>query len=419
MLLSRRSLFGRTSSSARVSKNRPASRSRLGVESLERRELLSATPLNWIAPSGSGPNAIVLQVSGGDLQVLDNGNLVADQAIASTSAVSLTAGSNTTNTFSITGTAAGVPTTITCQTLNDTVNVGLNGSVQGIRGALTITNPPSFTTIHVDDSADATSRTVAVGNGASGYGLIHGLAPADISFKYADTASVTVVTGTGGNTVNVLATVFTTNLIGHGRDTVNIGSNGSVQGIRGALTITNPPSYTTILVDDSVDATSRTVAVGNGASGYGLIHGLAPADIAFKYADTASVTVATGTQGSIVNVLATGVTTNLIGHGRDTVNIGSNGSVQGIQGSVNISNPPSFTSVCINDSADPSTRNATLGQATINGDSHWETLNGLAPAAINYYAFDVESVAMLLNGSTSLNVTNNGGVPTTVNGRPR
>src|SRR5262249_59976867 len=92
---------------------------------------------------------------------------------------------------------------------------------QAIAAALTITNPQNWTTINVDDSADATPRTVTVGNGAtSGFGVIHGLAPADINFKYADTAQVTVSTGTGGNTVNVRATAVTTNLIGHGGDTV-------------------------------------------------------------------------------------------------------------------------------------------------------------------------------------------------------
>src|SRR5262249_61954500 len=89
-----------------------------------------------------------------------------------------------------------------------TLNVGNNGSVQGILGPVTSTNPPYYTTINVDDSADPTPRTVTVGNGAtSGFGVIDGLAPADIRFKYADTAQVTISTGSGGNTVNVLAKI--------------------------------------------------------------------------------------------------------------------------------------------------------------------------------------------------------------------
>src|SRR5262249_33098053 len=190
------------------------------------------------------------------------------------------------------------------------------------------------------------------------------------------------------------------------------------QAIAAALTITNPQNWTTINVDDSADTTSRTVTVGNGAtSGFGVIHGLAPADINFKYADTAQVTIATGTGGNTVNVLATAVTTNLIGHGSDTVNIGNNGSVQGIWGALNITNPPSYTTINVDDSADPFAQNATLSQATINGDPHWEDLSGLAPAAINYYDYDVSSIAMLINSSSSVAVLDNGGIYTTVNGQ--
>jgi hypothetical protein len=162
------------------------------------------------------------------------------------------------------------------------------------------------------------------------------------------------------------------------------------------------------------------VTVGNGAtSGFGVIDGLAPADIFFKYFDTAQVTIATGTGGNTVNVLATGVTTNLIGNGGDTVNIGNNGSVQDILGTLNITNPPSYTTINVDDSADPFAQNATLSQATINGDPNWENLSGLAPAAINYYDYDVSSVAIWTNSSSGVDVQDDGGIYTTVNGQQR
>src|SRR5262249_34169519 len=192
------------------------------------------------------------------------------------------------------------------------------------------------------------------------------------------------------------------------------------QAIAAALTITNPQNWTTINVDDSADTTSRTVTVGNGAtSGFGVIHGLAPADINFKYADTAQVTISTGSGGNTVNVLATGVTTSLIGHGWDTVNIGNNGSVQGIWGTLNISNPPNYTTINVDDSADPFAQKATLGQVTINGDPGWEAISGLAPAVINYHDADVWSVAMLINSRSSVAIQDDGGIYTTVNGQQR
>jgi hypothetical protein len=231
----------------------------------------------------------------------------------------------------------------------------------------------------------------------------------DVEVNMQSSGTVTLEQTPSGVPVNV-----------HGTDTatLNVGNNGSVQGILGPVTSTNPPDYTTINVDDSADPTPHTVTVGNGAtSEFGVIHGLAPADINFKYADTAQVTISTGTGGNTVNVLATGVTTNLIGHGSDTVNIGNNGSVQGIWGTLNITNPPSYTTINVDDSADPFAQNATLSQATINGDPHWEDLSGLAPAAINYYDYDVSSVAILINSSSSVDVQDDGGIYTTVNGQ--
>jgi hypothetical protein len=101
-------------------------------------------------------------------------------------------------------------------------------------------------------------------------------------------------------------------------------------------------------------------------------------------------------------VLATGVASNLIDHGADTVNVGNSGSVQGILGALSISNPTAYSRINVDDSADTTARTATLNQSTINGSPYWETLGGLAPAAINYYDFDVWNVAVLTNSHTSL-----------------
>jgi hypothetical protein len=306
-------------------------------------------------------------------------------------------------------------TTITSSARN-TVNVsGL------LTNTLTITNPPSYTTLNVDDSADPSAGTWSMDNAATttGFGVIHGPGT-DIFFKDADTAQVTLSTGTGGNTVNVLATGVTTNLVGHGRDTANIGYNATLQGIYGTLNISNPPSYTTINVNDSADAYARSWSVGNAATpGFGVIQDPFGV-INYKYADTAQVTVWTGTGGNTVNVLAIADTTNLVGHGRDTVNIGNNGSLQGILGALNISNPPSYTTINVNDSADVG-QHGTLSQATLNGDANWETLSGLTPYSytrISYYDGDVSNIAIQLNSSSSLAVQSTGGVPTTVNGQP-
>jgi hypothetical protein len=129
-------------------------------------------------------------------------------------------------------------------------------------------------------------------SGGYNWGSITGLAPAAINYKYGDTHSVSLTTGTAADTVYVLATGVPTSIsTSGGSDVVNVGNAGSVQGIQGALSIQNPPSYTTINLSDWADSTVRTASLSTFASGgynWGSISGLAPAAINYKYYDTSS-----------------------------------------------------------------------------------------------------------------------------------
>ena len=160
--------------------------------------------------------------------------------------------------------------------------------------ALNVQNPPSHDTINVNDSADATARTVTLStftSGGSPWGSITGLVPAAINYKYADTSSVSATTGSGADTVNVRSTGVTTNLsTSGGLDVVNVGNAGSVQGILGALNVQNPPSHDTINVNDSADLAFRSVVI-NTVTPFNRIIGLAPAMIEYKAADASSVTI--------------------------------------------------------------------------------------------------------------------------------
>jgi Immunoglobulin I-set domain/Dockerin type I domain len=331
-------------------------------------------------------------------------------------AVSTGAGGATVNVL-----ATGVSTNLLGNANNTTVNVGDAGSVQNIHGDLTIENPPAHTAVNVDDSADGGNptvrlSTVTIDNDNDGdsdaFGQISGLAPALIRYEYNDTSSVTISTGTGVATVNVLATGVATSLQGNGflgdRTTVNVGDAGSVQNVRGNLTIENPSGFTHINVDDSADAgnptvTLSTVTIANDSDAFGQISGLAPALIRYEYADTSSVTVRTGTGIATINVLATGVTTNLVGNGtfsvHDTVNVGDAGSVQGIVGTLNIENPPSFDALTIDDSADTTGRTVALGSSTLSDGSPSGYVRGLAPADVNYEYADIASPITINGGS--------------------
>ena len=80
------------------------------------------------------------------------------------------------------------------------------GSVQGILGSLLIRNPPSFTTLNINDSADTVARTATLSTLTAGFGSITGLATGTISFAYADTSSpVNIRTAVGRVSWTVLA----------------------------------------------------------------------------------------------------------------------------------------------------------------------------------------------------------------------
>jgi hypothetical protein len=365
------------------------------------------------------------------------------------------------NTINILRNLSGIPISVMSQG-SDTVNIGHDGTVQDNLGDITIENPPRLTDIVVDDSADTTARTITLGTftpaGDTAFGSITGLAPATINYEFNDTNSLTIKTGnSGGNVVNVQATGTTTNVIGNAPfggpdDTVNVGNAGSVQSIFCTVNIENPPSFNDITVDDSADPNNPTVTLstlgtnptdseGDGDI-WGQISGLAPANINYEYRDTNSLTVKTGIGLVTVDVLATGpsVTTNLVattvtdGSGPTsdtTVNVGNAGSVQAIQGALNIENPVFFNDITVDDSVDtgnPTVTLSTLGANPTDSEGNsdvWGQISGLAPANINYEYGDTNSLTVttgtglvtadVLATGTTIKLMASAGAGTTVN----
>src|SRR5262249_7329708 len=212
------------------------------------------------------------------------------------------------------------------------VTAGTAGRLTDIVGAITISNLPNYTAVTVDDSADPSEATVtleAFTAGGADFGRVSLLGGAPIDYKAADTGPVTVHTGLGGATVNVLATRVNTNLVGHGANTtVNVGDAGRLTNILGEITVTNPLSFTAVNVDDSADPDPRTVTLDtvsvNGAD-HGRISFVGGVPILYKYADTANVRVGTGQNNDVVSVLGTGASQPVSLHtrpGNDTVRVG-------------------------------------------------------------------------------------------------
>jgi hypothetical protein len=168
------------------------------------------------------------------------------------------------------------------------------------------------------------------------------------------------------------------------------------------VSIQDPSSYTAINIDDSADPTPQdgrlTTFTPPGDTNWGELSNLAPALIDYKYADTLSLTLHTGS-GSTVDVPGTGVPTNLVGDGPTTVNVGDASEVQGVLGPLTITNPVDFTTLTVDDSADPTGRDATLNTFTDGSDSAFGRITGLAPASISYKQLDTSSPITINGGS--------------------
>jgi hypothetical protein len=279
-----------------------------------------------------------------------------------------------------------------------TVRIGFFGNSQFIGGPVNIENPPNYTTINIDDSADPSARTTTLGTytpaGDTPWGYISGLTPADIHYEYEDTSSLTIRTGTAsGNVIRVWEDGVPTNLISNATANVTIGDGlVGAQDILGTLSIENPPSYTTVWIDDTADPSARTTTLGTytpaGDTPWGYISGLVPADIDYEYADTASLTI-NGSQasGNVIRVWEDGVPTNLNSNAPATINVGDGlVGVQSILGTLNINNPLSPTALNVDDSADHASHpNVVLSSGS---------LTGLAPAAINFGSASVASLTL-------------------------
>jgi hypothetical protein len=194
------------------------------------------------------------------------------------------------------------------------------------------------------------------------------------------------------------------------------------------VTLQGSPSSNTINVNDGADWTARTVTLSTYGSRlypffhtWGSITGLAPAAIDYEYSSTSSVNITTsGYRQDTVNVLATGVPTNITNEEYDLVNVGSGGSVQGITGTLNLQawSPSSWgfllppNTINVNDSADTTARTVRLSTYS-SGGSNWGSITGLAPAAINY-KYSVTRSVHVTTGSSVDNIVNvlATGVPT-------
>ena len=287
---------------------------------------------------------------------------------------------------------------------NNEVDVGNSstGSARSIYGAVHIFNPCCNTVLNFHDWSDATGRTISYSQNS-----VSGLAPANIDWAEFDVTAVTLYAGTGADTVNVASSLAPLTIHGtNGSDVVNIGAAGSTREVA-AVAIDNSASFTHITLDDSADAFGRSVTLS--ATN---ITGIAQAPISWNAADISAIGLLMGTGADTLNVLSTQASVTIQGtDGHDTVTLGNGGSVQGIQGPVDVHNFLSRTALIINDSTDATGRTATYTKTGI---------TGLAPGAITWPQNDVNSVTLNMGvGQDTVKVysVNSGsGDPLTIHG---
>jgi hypothetical protein len=326
--------------------------------------------------------------------------------------------------FNVSGTQGAAETTIVCGVAPSTVNVmdttgvlNVAGSptvgkvnvmdqhsVQGIHGAVNVT---ATATLNVDDSADLKGHNVTLTAEA-----ITGLAPADITYDENSLVALNVETSRGVNQMHILSTPkpwlgvgsVPTTVTNHGHDTITVGQAHSLQNIRSDLKLVTTGFAPAVTLDDSADTVAGVVTITNSA-----VTGLAPATIRYTKDRVATLNIEAGSGGSTFDVLSTpntgrpgSFTTNLSSRGDDTVNVGDAGSVQGIAGKLNLSDPADdrYEQVTVDASADTHGRNVLLTGAA---------LTGLAPADISY-AQDGLSGLDLATGS-GVDVINVQGTP--------
>jgi hypothetical protein len=283
----------------------------------------------------------------------------------------------------------------------DTINIG-DGSVQGIRGDISVENTQFADTpnvLYVDDATDNHARNATVDTYApspqdSDWGRITGLTPfATISYENVDFSSVHITTGSRNDTVNVQSINVPTIIDGWaGHDTVNVGLSGSTEFIQSPLWVENSHSLTKVIVDDSNENANQTLFLGKVfGTTFGTIAGLSPAPINYQYGQTSYVTVKLGTGHVDTNVAAIGAYTTLdLGGSAGTVHAGSGGSMQDIAATLLIDRqtpvPADGSYLLLDDSADGVARNITIRNhpSVKPGVAPYDTVAGMAPGQVRY-----------------------------------
>ena len=275
------------------------------------------------------------------------------------------------------------------------------------------------------DKADKAFNTVTVDHvvqSGKGFAEINGHFFSDAAYN-----SIQINGGSGGLTANIHANVKPLTVSGVGTKNVdNLGdATNKLQGIQATVLLENESSggSSTVNINDQNDATLRNVTMSKikraGDSSLGAVNGLGAAQITWDYQDTSAVNLNLGSGADNLNVLATGVTTNVttnIFHPANaSINVGNNSMLTDIQGNLNLENDGGSVHIFFDDTNDSASRTYNLG--VVPGDEFVNTFGRLSSnamtGAITWDNADTNAVVLFGgSGGNRFNIAQTGVGPT-------
>jgi hypothetical protein len=257
-------------------------------------------------------------------------------------------------------------------------------------------------TINGDQLGYGYGDTIAIDVNADG-GVSVTLNGEVVNFDLDQISSIVANTGAGANTVYVLNVPQGVNVTINdgGDDYVGIGSQGSVQGILGSVQVNSPANHTQLVINDSADPVAQRASIDDSS-----VIGLAPGNIGFNSNGLSYLMIFAGPGGNtffinntpstfngvgpgftwldtgagLDTVDVTGTTGRLYVNGRDghdRVYIGTdsgpgdpvpgNGTLAGINGSVDVFNTSGVTNLFVDDGGDAVGHTATLTGSSLTG----------------------------------------------------
>jgi hypothetical protein len=391
---------------------------------------VSAATVTQTANAGNAGDSLVLaQVAGTGLEYSVNGSAFS----------SMWTGGTPPN-------AAGVTVTVNqaAGVTGNSITIGTPGGAQpdspisSMLPAFVVDGAPASSSLTLDDSTGMTAGTYSF-NGT----VFSDPTGVSTTVNSIESGGVTINGSSFASTFNALGSTLGTPVTFVGAapsTTVNIGApggSGTLANITSPVSVIAANAPVILNVNDQGDTSAQTynLSIQNGEGLFAL--GTAPAILNFVAADVASLTINGSGQGNTfnisdtppdisttinagtgtntVNVLATGAGSTLNIHGQggdDSVNLGNNGDVSGILGTVFVDNTTGQTALTIDASNDPNSHPDILLRGT--------SLTGLTGGAVNYNPDGLSTLVIDTNGTLdqTLNIDFSAGNPIPAAGAP-